>query len=97
MLPCATCSDGSTCLTCKFGYSYDSDISQCVSVCLSGYYESNEDYECHECYSTCATCLSYSECLSCNSPYVYFEEEAKCLSSCPAAYLLNTTTNTCVL
>jgi len=82
---CATCSNYSTCGTCK-----DSKIlfnGSCIDKCSDGYYYNQVSKECKNCHNTCQTCIDDTDnCTKCT--YNTFLLDGKCLTYCPINYYI---------
>ncbi len=84
---CLSCSNAAatSCLSCKYGYFYDSLTFTCGLTCPNGYYGDEANSYCYPCNPPCANCIGvYSGsyyCLSCTAGnYLY---NFACAPSCP--------------
>lgn len=98
---CLTCQGSTTpnCTSCKEGYFFITNTSECLPSCPAGYYASTEEGICQPCDEACATCngSSHDDCSSCNSGYFLQPYSPSCLRTCPEhKYWPDTETNTCV-
>ncbi|CAF0849788.1 unnamed protein product [Adineta ricciae] len=91
--PCLTCSNSTSCLTCKDNLLLMND--QCVEECPKGYYQ--YDQRCLQCHSICKTCKGPSEddCKTCADGFTFNEKERKCLSLCSNGNYFDKNTNEC--
>lgn len=84
---CLTCSStaSNACLTCKYGYFYDSTTHTCLQACPAGKYSEESSASCIPCNTPpCATCVGNSGtyyCLSCSTNWYLYGYT--CYTSCP--------------
>lgn len=77
-LGCDSCSSGTACATCSFGFYLRSD-NLCYSSCLNGTFPNSGSRTCDSCPTGCATCTSLTACQTCQ-PYYYLSSDSLCLT-----------------
>lgn len=89
-IPCSTCSDAITCLSCLDGYIYSS--GKCSGSCQAGSYFSGIDTGCLACQVNCLVCTVNTFCQICFSSYYIYVTSAgnnQCVKPCPSLYYPN--------
>jgi hypothetical protein len=63
MYTCATCSSGTTCLTCPSTRTLaNTSIANYQCICIDGYYDNTISKDCLRCQYTCQSCIGPTLC-----------------------------------
>ncbi|KAL4461960.1 hypothetical protein ABPG74_000805 [Tetrahymena malaccensis] len=95
---CTSCSaDLTTCTACKPGYSYNSGMNECVSICQNlQYYDGSTCQSCT--VANCQSCSSAGTCDECLASYVYNNLSQTCnqlTQSCSQGQYYDQTSSSC--